>query len=133
MGFESIKEKGHVGTERIPPGTGFGPVDVFVVDRQFHRFVLVEVKDLDDPGVVPYKIKAELDSFRNSVDKLQKQTDWFTARIGALKTEFGLSPADEYTVEGMIVVNRPRLWMYATEERLPVTTDEDFYEMLIPS
>ena len=130
MGLESIKEKGHVGTERIPPDTGFGPVDVFVVDRQFHRFVLVEVKDLDDPGIVPYKMKAELDSFRDSVDKLQKQADWFTARIGTLKTEFGLSLADEYTVEGIIVFNRPRLWMYATEERLPVTTDEDFYALM---
>ena len=130
MGLESIKEKGYVGTERIPPGTGFGPVDVFVVDRQFHRFVLVEVKDLDDPGIVPNKMKAELDSFRDNAGKLQKQVDWFTARVGSLKAEFGLSHADEYTVEGIIVVNRPRLWMYATEERLPVTTDEDFYELL---
>ena len=130
MGVESVTEKDHAGSERIPPGTGFGPVDVFVVDRQSCRFVLVEVKDLDDPGIVPKKMRAEMESFQGNIEKLQKQVDWFTARIEALKREFGLSPSDEYAVEGVIAVNRPRLWMYASQEQLPILSDRDFFDLL---
>ena len=130
IGVDNVREKDSAGTEHIPPGTGFGPVDVFAVERQSRRFVLMEVKDLDDPGIVPKKMRAEMDSFRGHVKKLQKQADWFTTRIEALKGEFGISTTDEYTVEGVIVVNHPRLWMYAFQEPMPIVTDKDLYDLL---
>ncbi len=71
-----------------------------------------------------------MDSFRGHVEKLQKQADWFTTRIEALKGEFGISTTDEYTVEGVIVVNHPRLWMYAFQEPMPIVTDKDLYDLL---
>ena len=39
-GLVAVKEKDRAGTERIPQGDGFGPVDVFIVDEQHRRFVL---------------------------------------------------------------------------------------------
>ena len=130
IGIDSVTEKDSAGTEHIPPGTGFGPVDVFAVERQSRRFVLMEVKDLDDPGIVPKKMRAEMDSFRGHVEKLQKQADWFTARIEALKGEFGISTTDKYTVEGVVVVNHPRLWMYAFQEPMPIVSDKDLFDLL---
>ena len=63
-------------------------------------------------------------------EKLQKQADWFTTRIETLKGELGISPTDECTVEGVIVVNHPRLWMYASQEPLPIVSDKDLFDLL---
>ena len=131
IGIDSVTEKDSAGTEHIPPGTGFGPVDVFAVDRQSRRFVLMEVKDLDDPGIVPKRMRTEMESFCRHVEKLQKQADWFTTRVEALKCEFGISATDEYTVEGVIVVNHPRLWMYAFQEPMPIVSDKDLFDLLM--
>ena len=50
-------EKKSIGSEQLPQGRGFGPVDVFVVDRVYRRFVLAEAKDVGDDGTVARKIK----------------------------------------------------------------------------
>ena len=128
--YTVTREKKRIGTERIPGGTDFGPVDVFIVDRRFHRFVLAEAKDVSEHMNVPTEVKRELRKFQKYVNKLEKQSDWFRERVEALKSEFGIAPEEDYTVEGVIIVNYPRLWMYDHQEQLPIVADRHFYGML---
>ena len=128
--YTVAKEKKRIRTERIPEGAGFGPVDVFIVDKRFRRFVLAEAKDVAEPITVPAEVKDELLEFQKYVDKMEKQADWFRERVEALKSEFGIAPEEDYTVVGVIIVNYPRLWMYEHQEQLPVVADKHFYEML---
>ena len=128
--YTVAKEKNRIRTERIPAGAGFGPVDVFIVDRRFHRFVLAETKDAAGNITVPAEVRDELVEFQKYVGKMEKQADWFRTRVEALKSEFGIAPEDDYTVEGVIIVNYPRLWMYDHQEQLPVVADKHFYEIL---
>ena len=128
--YTVIKEKKRVRTERIPEGAGFGPVDVFIVDKRFRRFILAEAKDVSEHMNVPAEVKRELIKFQRYVDKMEKQSDWFRERVEALKSEFGIAPEEDYTVEGVIIVNYPRLWMYDHQEQLPVVADKHFYGML---
>lgn len=128
--FTVATEKDRVKSERIPQGAGFGPVDVFVVDRRFKRFVLAEAKDAAQPIEVPAEMKKELADFRKSIERMKKQADWFRIRVDTLKSEFGIASEEDYTVEGVIIVNYPRLWMYTQQDPLPVVADKHFYEML---
>ena len=128
--YEVAKEKGRVKSKRIPEGAGFGPVDVFIVDRQFRRFVLAEAKDIAQPGAEPSENRDDFLEFRRYVGKMEKQLGWFRSRVESLKYEFGIAPEEHYTVEGVIIVNYPRLWMFDHQEQLPVVADKDFYEML---
>ena len=129
-GLQSYREKKGAGTKRIPQGTGFGRVDVFVVDRMSSRFVLVEAKDVADKGTVPRLLKHELWDFLNEVDKLNKQVKWFRSHIEALKLEYGISSEDIHSVEGVIVLSRPKLWMYTYKESLPIVDDKAFFRIL---
>ena len=55
---------------------------------------------------------------------------WFEDRLDALKAEYDISPSDDYAVEGVIVVSRPRIWMYSHAERLPVVDERNFFRTL---
>ena len=129
-GLRSIREKNNIAGERIPEGHGFGPVDVFTVDRRHRRFVLAEVKDTDDPGLVSGEMRAERDEYRSTLRKVRRQVDWFAARTTELKLEFGIDPGDEYAVEGVVVINRPRVWMYMEGEPMPIVTNKDLFAKL---
>ena len=129
MGYEIKKEKRRVGRERIQ-GKGFGPVDILVVDRKSRRFVLVEVKDTHHSELIPRKEKSELKTFRESMDKLQEQINWFDARKEALQIEFDIPPDTEFSVEGVIVINYPRFWIYASGQSLPIVTEREFFVRL---
>ena len=128
--YEYQLEKGSVGNENTPQGEGFGPVDVFIVDRNHQRFVLVEAKDVADEGTVPKKMQQDRDRFLEFQAKLTKQTDWFAKRIDDLKHEFGLSQDETWTVEGAIVVKRPRPWMYSHNEPLKIVHEVQFLRAL---
>ena len=129
-GFENVKEKERVGREKIPEGGGFGPVDVFVVDRQHRRFVLAEAKDVAVPGTVPVLMKNDRDDFLKFARKLNRQIGWFSDRLDGLKSEFQVSDGENYSVEGVIVVPQPRLWMYAHSEPLPILDIHNFIRKL---
>ena len=125
-----VKEKKRIEREQIPQGRKFGPIDVFVVDRKFRRFVLVETKGVADEGTVPKLIKIELKDFQRAIGKLERQIAWFKDRVESLKAELGLSPDEDYAVEGVIVISSPRLWMYAQPEPLPVVDEYEFFRIL---
>ena len=127
---ENKREKGNAGKEVIPEGKGFGAVDVFVVDRANKRFVLAEVKDTASEGTVPGAMRKERNRFSGFVNKLNRQVDWFSARVGALQAEYEIPEDEIYTVEGVIVVNQPRLWMFAHREKLPILDGEAFIRTL---
>lgn len=129
-GYECVKEKKRVAHEKIPQDRGFGPVDAFVIDRKFRRFVLVETKDVADAGTVPRLIKNEFERFLHAIQKLESQINWFDDHIEALKNEFGISREAVYEVVGVIVISSPRLWMYAQTESLPVVDEYDFFRIL---
>lgn len=129
-GLQNIREKSSIGGERFPEGHGFGPVDVFAVDRRHRRFVLAEVKDTDDPGFVSDEMRAERDKYRSLLLKVKRQVDWFEARTTELKLELGIDPGEEYAVEGVVVINRPRVWMYMEREPTPIVTDRDLFAKL---
>ena len=128
-GFQIQKEKDRAQSEMIPQ-TGFGPVDVFVIDRKFHRFLLVEVKDTSDSGSVPKLMKNERNKYLSDVEKLNRQTKWFADRVELLKTEYDIDPVSKYSVVGVIVINKPRLWMFANDTPLPVVDDRAFFRAL---
>ena len=130
-GYQVRREKNKVVQEAMPQGGGFGPVDVFVVDRVHRRFVLAEAKDVADEGTVPKLIGREFTEFLGAVDKLNRQVAWFEDRLDALKAEYDISPSDDYSVEGVIVVSRPRIWMYSHTERLPIVDERNFFRILM--
>lgn len=129
-GYQAEREKGSVRGEMLPQGRGFGPVDVFVVDRSFRRFVLVEAKDLADEGTVPRIMRGELKEFLKETDELGDQVAWFANRLGSLKDEYGVPLNEEYDVVGVIVVSIPRLWLYTHAKSLPIVSDKDFFKAL---
>ena len=51
--------------------------------------------------------------FRKAVDRVNLQVDWFRERVEALKSDFGIGTGEDYLVEGVMVINYPRLWMYS--------------------
>ena len=129
-GFLADKEKETVGSENLRQISGIGPVDVFIVDSKHRRFILAEAKDTADESLVPSKMGGDFRKFLVPVDKLKKQVAWFEARVNDLKAEYGI-PADvAYTIEGTIVVRKPRLWMYNLAEPLPIVDERRFYALL---
>lgn len=128
--YEIQKEKNSIGVEQIPNSAGFGPIDVFLVDRKFNRFVLIETKDTDDSGMTPNKTWAELNEYRRYVQKLHRQRKWFEDRVNSLKLEFGIDVNESYEVVGVIVINRPRLWMFTSFENYPIVADKTFLSLL---
>ena len=130
LGFLCAIEKGHAGNTKIPQGSGFGPVDVFVVDHRTRRFVLAEVKAKAAKGINPALLRGERNEFLDIVDKLEKQVDWFRKRLNDTEEEYGIPPGEGFTVEGVVVVNWPRLWMYTHHQPLPVVSDMEFLRML---
>ena len=125
-----VIEKDRVGNNPIPHGRGFGPVDVFVVDRKHKRFVLAEIKDVADEGTVPSKMLSERKTFKRYSDKLRVQTEWFETRIDELKEEFGCQSDETWTVDGTIVVKSPRAWMYSHTEPLNIVHELQFLRTL---
>jgi hypothetical protein len=123
-------EKTKVAGESILQERGFGPVDVFVVDRQARRFILVEAKDVADEGPVPRFLKDEHAAFVEAMIKVQRQVGWFGARLDKLKSEYGIPLEEDYSLEGVMVVNSPRLWMYTMDEAMPVVDVKRFGENL---
>ena len=130
LGFYSRHRKETIWGRRLPPGKGFGPVDVFVVDRKARRFVLVEAKDVLDEGPVPKEMKYERQEFIEYLEKLRLQTSWFEDHSADLKSEYGITPEEDYSVEGVIVVNNPRPWMFTCDEPLPIVDDREFFNLL---
>ena len=129
-GYQVRREKDKIGRKGLPQGRGFGPVDVFVVDRIHRRFVLAEAKDVADEGTVAKLIRAEFEKFLAAVGKLNKQVAWFEDRLDSLKAEYDISPDEDYSVEGVIAISRPRIWMYTHVEPLPIVDDRNFLRIL---
>ena len=128
--FRNDMEKTKVAGESILQERGFGPVDVFVVDHQSRRFILVEAKDVADEGPVPRFLKGERAEFVEAMTKVQRQVGWFNARLNEIKSEYGIPFNEDYSVEGVVVVNSPRLWMYTEDEAMPVVDVKRFSQIL---
>ena len=129
-GYDFGVEKSRVKENRIPQGSGFGPVDVFVVDRAYHRFVLIEAKNVADEGSVPKEMRRERDDFSNYIKKLNLQVDWFSEHLADLKSENGIPGEEDYSVEGVIVVNGPRQWMFTYDHPVPILDYLNFFRRL---
>lgn len=83
-----------------------------------------------DKGVSPTLLQNERNEFLNTVDKLEKQVDWFSKRLNEMKEEYNIPLGEDFTVEGVVVVNWPRLWMFTHYEPLPIVGDMEFLRML---
>ncbi len=129
-GFFVTKEKERIKDHRISQGSGFGPVDVFVVDPNHRRFVLVEAKNDADEGPVPQLMGREFRDFQTAVQKVRLQVDWFAERVQDLMSEHHIDADEAYSVQGVVVVNYPRLWMYSASEPIPVVDVERFVVLL---
>ena len=130
LGYRYQPEKNRIKGIRMPQGQNFGPVDVFVVDREHKRFVLVEAKNVMDEGMNPKEMAKEKREFAGYISKLRSQFEWFTQHLNELQSEYRV-PADEsYSVEGVIVVNAPRAWMFAYDEPVPILDYINFFRRL---
>ena len=130
MSYQCQPEKNRAKGVRIPQGKKFGPVDVFVVDRAHKRFVLIEAKNVMDEGMNPKEMAKEKEKFACYISKLNAQVDWFTEHLNELRAEYGVSDDETYTVEGIIVVNNPRVWMFAYDEPVPILDYVNFFRRL---
>ena len=130
LGIENKVRKDNIKGRRLPQGEGFGPVDVFLVDRDLRRFILVEAKNVADEGFVPKIMMNEREEFFEYIDKLRSQTSWFAAYVSELKSEYGIAPKESYSVEGVIVVSRAHPWMFSSDAPLPIVDCHLFFELL---
>lgn len=130
LGFETKLRKDNIGGQLLPKGQGFGPVDVFVVDRQSRRFILVEAKNVADEGFVPKIMRNERQEFMDYTAKLELQVSWFTKHLDELASEYEVPPDESYSVEGVIVVNRPRPWMFTYNRPLRIVDYDRFFKLL---
>lgn len=62
--------------------------------------------------------------------KLRVQEDWFRNRMVELKREYGISYDDKVTIEGVVVVNHPMLWLFGHNEQIAVLDDYEFFKRL---
>ena len=79
---------------------------------------------------MPNKIKREFTRFQGYIDKLNDQVTWFEEQLDDLKADYDIAPSEVYTVEGVIVLSRPRIWMYTQIEPLPIVDERNFYRIL---
>ena len=129
-GYQYQPEKNHTKGIKIPQGKTFGPVDVFVVDRAHKRFVLIEAKNVMDEGMIPKSMAKEKREFAGYICKLNAQVAWFTEHLNKIQAEYGVSDDETYSVEGVIVVNNPRMWMFTYDEPVPILDDTNFFRRL---
>ncbi len=129
-GYECRLEVDCVRGKQIPQGSGFGPVDVLLVDRKYRRFVLLEAKNVADEGSVPKEMQSERNDFTKFIHKLGLQVEWFARQITDLKSENGIPDDEVYSVEGVIVVNSPRLWMFTYDQPVPILDVFNFLKYL---
>ena len=47
-----------------------------------------------------------------------------------VKLEYDIANKNDYSVQGVIVVNQQRLWVLTHENRLPILDDDEFLEKL---
>ena len=130
LGFETKMRKDNIKGQRIPEGQGFGPVDVFVVDRRSRRFILVEAKNVADEGLVPKIMRSEQQEFMDYIVKLDSQMSWFAEHLAVLESEYEVQAEESYSIEGVIVVNRPRPWMFTCDGPCRVVDYHRFFELL---
>ena len=129
-GYEFRLEVDGVNGRRIPQDSGFGPVDVFVVDRIHRRFVLVEAKNVGDEGTVPREMQKERNDFSKFIEKLGLQVEWFAQRLADLKLEHEIPNTEAYSVEGVILVTSPRIWMFTYNQPAPILDFFSFFRCL---
>ena len=129
-GYECRREKNRVKGTKIPQGSNFGPVDVFIIDRTHRRFVLVEAKNVASEGSLPKEMQNERNDFSRFIDKLDLQVEWFAQQLVDLKSENGIPDDETYSVEGVIVVNGPRLWMFTYEKPVAILDFFNFFRCL---
>ncbi len=130
LGFESKLRKDNVGGQPLPKGQGFGPVDVFVIDRRSRRFILVEAKNVANEGFVPKIMRNERQEFIDYIAKLELQMSWFTEHLTELASEYEVPPDESYSVEGVVVVNCPRPWMFTYDRPLRIVDYDRFFKLL---
>ena len=122
-------EKGAISGVKTP--SDLGPIDIFLIDDDQERFILVEIKNSATTGGAPLSMK---DEYRQFVDTflptLNQKIAWFRSRIHELKREYGIANKNDYSVQGVIVVNQQRLWVLTHENRLPILDDDEFLEKL---
>ena len=122
-------EKGAISGVKTP--SGLGPIDIFLIDDVRERFVLVEIKNSAAAGGDPLSMKDEYWEFANDfLPTLRQKTDWFHSKLHELKREYNIPDKDDYSVQGVIVVNQQRLWVLTQDHRLPILDDGDFLEKL---
>lgn len=123
------QEKGSISGVKTP--SDLGPIDIFLIDEDRKRFILVEIKNSAAAGGAPLSMKDEYIQFSNEfLPTLRHKTDWFHSKLYELKRECRIPDQDDYTVQGVIVVNQQRLWVLTQEDRLPILDDDEFLEKL---
>ena len=135
MGFEAIPEKASIKGIKVPKGVG--PVDVFVFDKPHRRFVLVEAKDIS-VRITPKELKEQKEEFIGKakddtkcvLNKLYAQEQWFRSLLPALKEEYGLGTDQEVTIEGVVVVSHPMMWVFSHNDAIPVQDNYGFFRKL---
>ena len=130
LGYQCQREKNRIKSIRMPEGKNFGPVDVFLVDHNHRRFVLVEAKNVADEGTMPREMANEKRNFAGYISKLNSQVQWYTQHLEDLQTEYEVNASETYSVEGVILVSRPRIWMYTYDEPVSILDYLQFFRRL---
>lgn len=135
MGLEAISEKASIKGIGVPKG--IGPVDVFIFDKHHRRFILVEAKDIS-ARITPKELKRQKEDFIGKdehdtkciLSKLRAQERWFGSLLTALKEEYGLGVDQDVTIEAVVVVNHPMMWVFSCQNTVPILDDYEFLRKL---
>jgi hypothetical protein len=115
-----------------------GPIDVLIIDHRKKRFLLVEAKNLHHRSSNPKDMKEERDRFLDPKGKydggflsvLNDKEKSFVKNKGWHLHELKLTGVEDYTTEGVIVVNHPMFWPLFAAEPLPILDDLEFLKRL---
>ena len=122
-------EKSTISGAKTP--ADLGPIDIFLIDDDQQRFILVEIKNSAAAGGSPLSMKDEyLEFIDGFLPKLHAKVNWFRSKLHELKREYNIPDQNDYSVQGVIVVNQQRIWVLTQEDRLPILDDDEFLEKL---
>ncbi len=115
-----------------------GPIDILVIDHKKKRFILVEAKNLQDPGIVPKEMKGQRDKFLGDkvkgepgfIQVLKDKQKAFASNKKLHLHRLKMEGLEEYTVESVIIVFYPTFWPLVHSEPLPILDDLEFFKRL---
>jgi len=117
-------------------GKNLGDIDVIGVSSDRREVLLVEAKSLEvarTPAEQSNEIKQLIGAENSAMNRLQKRVDWVILHLNSVLNEFHLDGDIEWTVRGVVVVNKPLISEFLINERFPIVSIGRLKDFLVLS